>query len=142
MRETRKVTAFILGAALLLSVPAWAAKTDARLLLDSAVALPGDTVMAGLQMRMPSGWHTYWRNSGDSGGPTEIEWQLPPGITAGAIQWPVPEEYVTAGLTTYVYHDTVVLLVPLTISATAQEGKVERTAKASWPERSAGTCVT
>src|SRR5258706_15479344 len=88
MRETRKVTAFILGAALLLSASARAAKTEARLLLDSTVALPGDTVLAGLQMRMPSGWHTYWRNSGDSGGPTEIEWQLPPGITAGAIQWP------------------------------------------------------
>src|SRR2546427_6981991 len=141
MRQTRKVTAFILGAALLLNAPARAAKTEARLLLDSAVALPGDTVLAGLQMRMPSGWHTYWRNAGDSGGPTEIEWQLPQGVAAGAIQWPVPEKYVTAGLTTYVYHDTVVLLVPLTISATAQEGKVEITAKASWLECSASTCV-
>src|SRR5437868_12530178 len=119
---------------LFLATGAEAAKTQVRLLLDSEAARPGDTVMAAVWMRMPSGWHTYWRNSGDSGGPTKIEWQLPAGVTAGAIQWPVPEKYVTAGLVTYVYHDTAVLLVPLTIASSATPGKMDLTAKVSWLE--------
>src|SRR3954468_3936890 len=102
--------------ALLLTFSAQGAKTDVRLALDLETARPGDTVMAGVHMHMPPSWHTYWRNSGDSGGPTTIDWELPPGVTAGAIQWPVPEKYVTAGLITYVYHDDAGLLVPLTVS--------------------------
>src|SRR6266850_1775201 len=121
-------------AALLLTFTAQAAKTDIRLALDLETARPGDTVMAGVHMRMAPRWHTYWRNSGDSGGATTIDWELPPGITAGAIQWPVPEKYVTAGLITYVYHDDVVLLVPLTLSAPVAPGPVEISARVSWLE--------
>lgn len=124
---------WVLGA-LLLANFAQAAKTEIRLVLDFDSARPGDTVMAGIHMKMPPRWHTYWRNSGDSGGPTKIDWQLPAGITAGAIQWPVPEKYVTAGLNTYVHHDVAVLLVPLTISGSATSGKVNLSAKVSWLE--------
>jgi thiol:disulfide interchange protein/DsbC/DsbD-like thiol-disulfide interchange protein len=35
-------------------------------------------------------WHTYWKNPG-TGLPTEITWTLPPGWTAGEIQWPAPQ---------------------------------------------------
>jgi len=118
-----------------------ATKTEAKLLLDSDAARPGDTVIAALQMKMPNRWHTYWRNSGDSGGPTDIAWQLPEGITAGAIQWPVPEKFTVAGLTTYVYHDTVLLRVPLTISKSMSNGPVQIAAKASWLECTADLCL-
>jgi len=118
-----------------------ATKTEVKLLLDSDAARPGDTVIAALQMRMPAKWHTYWRNSGDSGGPTEIKWQLPDGITAGAIQWPVPEKFVVAGLTTYVYHDTVLLMTPLTIGKTVPPGTVQISGKASWLECTAEMCL-
>ena len=33
---------------------------------------PGETVMAGVLLKMPPGWHTYWKNPGDSGAPTKI----------------------------------------------------------------------
>ena len=77
-----------------------APKTVPVLWLESAAARPGDTVLAGVRLKMAPKWHTYWRNAGESGGPTEIEWQLPEGITAGPIQWPVPEKYDFAGLVT------------------------------------------
>src|SRR5436190_11147429 len=65
--------------------------TQARLLLDAAAARPGQTVMAGVQLRMEPGWHTYWRNPGQEGGfPTTVTWDLPAGVKAGDIQWPVP----------------------------------------------------
>jgi len=122
-----------------------AAKTQVRLILESEEARPGDTITAGVVLQTPKGLHTYWRNSGEFGGPTKIDWQLPDGITAGAIQWPVPEKDITAvagvPTTSYVYNDTVVLLVPLTVSFTAPSGSLEISAKLSWFECSAQQCV-
>src|SRR5688500_17123767 len=79
-------------AVLLLSLPLRAAETKARLLLSADTASPGETIVAGVHLKMAPRWHTYWRNPGDAGAPTEIEWTLPKGITAGEIQWPVPEK--------------------------------------------------
>ena len=44
---------------------------------------------------------------------TQIEWQLPPGVTAGEIQWPLPKKLPPIEVTTYGYSGEVVLLVPL-----------------------------
>src|SRR5437870_10110490 len=115
--------------------PAGAAvKTQARLILSAEAARPGETVTAGVLLKMPPGWHTYWRNSGDSGAPTKIDWQLPEGIKAGEIQWPVPEKLTVADLTTYVYHDEVLLMVPLTLADNAAAGTKEIKARVSWLE--------
>src|SRR5205823_11743755 len=84
---------------------AQAAHTQARLVLAADVARPGETVLAGVHLHMEKGWHTYWRNSGQSGLPTTIDWQLPVGITVGTIQWPTPKKVPEKELTTYVYED-------------------------------------
>ena len=44
---------------------------------------------------MDKGWHTYWRNPGDSGGPIEIDWDLPKGFSVSDIKWPLPERLST-----------------------------------------------
>ncbi len=111
-----------------------AAKTKAGLVLSHEVAGAGETVTAAVRLEMAPRWHTYWRNSGESGAPTKLEWVLPTGISAGEIQWPVPEKYVVEGLTTYVHHDEIFLLVPLQIGAEAAKGAVEIKAKVSWLE--------
>lgn len=113
---------------------AWAAQTHARLVLAAEAAAPGDTVMAGIHLRMNKGWHTYWQNAGEAGDATKIKWTLPPGIAAGAIQWPLPEKYNFGGLITYVYHNDVVLLVPLTLGKDIPEGTVELKAAVEWME--------
>src|SRR5262245_55859146 len=113
---------------------ALAANTSARLILSQAAARPGETVWAGVHLRMAPSWHTYWENGGDSGAATKIDWTLPAGITAVDILWPVPEKFSSAGLITYVYHLEVLLIVPLTIAPSAPPGTVELKAKASWLE--------
>ncbi|HVV70589.1 MAG TPA: protein-disulfide reductase DsbD domain-containing protein, partial [Verrucomicrobiae bacterium] len=118
----------------LLCFSAEAAHTEARLMLERDSARPGETVMAGVLLRMDEGWHTYWQNSGDSGMPTSIDWQLPAGVTAGAIQWPIPEKLPEKELTTYIYTHEVVLLVPLTLSAKLPPGPLDLKAKVSWLE--------
>lgn len=111
-----------------------AANTTARLVLAADTVKPGDTVLAGVHLKMDGQWHTYWRNPGESGGATRIEWDLPPGISAGEIQWPVPERYLFSGLTTFVYHNEVVLLVSLTVAKDAAPGAKELKAKVDWLE--------
>ena len=132
----RLVTALLLG--WLAVLPSFAApggvRTQARLLLAESTARPGTTVMAGVELKMPTKVHTYWVNGGDSGMPTEVAWKLPAGITAGAIGWPVPEKFEADGLTTYGYHGTIVLLVPLTLAADLKPGPLELQAKVSWVE--------
>src|SRR3954469_23020114 len=132
----RSFVCLLIGLALIGGAPAafGAARTQASLLLPAETVRPGDTLMAGLQLRMPSGWHTYWRNPGAAGGPTKIQWTLPPGVTAGEIQWPIPEKTMTAGLTSYAYEGEVVLLVPLSFANTLSKGPLDLSAKVSWIE--------
>jgi len=111
-----------------------AAHTQAQLLLDAEVARPGDTVLAGIHLRMDPHWHTYWQNPGESGMATAVEWQLPAGVAAGDIQWPVPEKYLESDLVTYVYTHEVVLLVPLRLAADLRTGPLELSAEVSWLE--------
>lgn len=123
----------------LLAAPVFgAAKTQTRLLFSTETAKPGDTVWAGVELRMPAGWHSYWRNGGDSGLPTKVDWALPPGVTAGPLLWPVPRvERTPAGdttLVTYVYDNTIVLLASLHIEGGTATGPLEIKAKVSWQE--------
>src|SRR6266705_1857047 len=118
----RLLFSILFGAA---GLSAQAAHTQARLVLAADVARPGETVLAGVHLHMEKGWHTYWRNSGQSGLPTTIEWQLPAGITVGTIQWPTPKKAPEKELTTYVYEDEVVLLVPLKLASDLAPGDFE-----------------
>ncbi len=113
---------------------AQAAHTQARLVLSAGTATPGETVLAGVELQMDDGWHTYWKNSGDSGMPTTIDWQLPPGVTAGPVQWPTPDKLPDQELTTYVYRNEAVLLVPLKLASDLKPGPLDLRARVSWLE--------
>jgi len=96
----------------------------------------GKTVWLGLQLTHKPQWHTYWKNSGDSGLPTTLQWTLPPGVTAGEIDWPVPKKIPIGNLANYGFADTVLLPVPLTITPdfkpTAPGNAIEVKLKANW----------
>ena len=130
-------SALKLLSALALVLGGWqaqAAHTQVRLVLSVASARPGDTVMAGIFLQMDPGWHTYWQNPGASGMATTIEWKLPPGITAGAPLWPIPQKLPDKDLTTYIYRDEALVLVPLKLASTLSPGDVPLSAQVSWLE--------
>jgi thiol:disulfide interchange protein DsbD len=113
---------------------AHAAHTQVQLLLSADTARPGDTIWAGVDMKMDPDWHTYWKNPGEAGMATEIKWQLPPGVTAGETEWPLPEKLPPAEVTTYGYNHEVVLLVPLKLDAGLKPGPLDLKANVSWLE--------
>ena len=93
---------------------------------------PGQPLWAGLQLQHAAKWHTYWLNSGDSGLPTQLTWQLPPGITAGDIVWPTPKKFPLGTLANYGYDGEVLLTVPLTVSPQWQGKHLAIGLTASW----------
>ena len=76
----------------------------------------GQPLWVGLQLTHQPEWHTYWRNPGDSGLPTQLELNLPAGISAGDVQWPLPHKLKAGNLTNYGFEKTVLLAVPLTVT--------------------------
>jgi thiol:disulfide interchange protein DsbD len=97
---------------------------------------PGKTVWVGLQLAHQPQWHTYWKNSGDSGQPTTLSWTLPTGVLAGDIAWPVPHKLPIGNLANYGFEGTVLLPVPLTITPdfkpSALNPTLEIKLQASW----------
>ncbi|MEO8386798.1 MAG: thioredoxin family protein [Polaromonas sp.] len=93
---------------------------------------PGKPVWVGLQLTHQPEWHTYWKNSGDSGLPTQLDWQLPSGISAGDIAWPTPKKIPIGTLANYGYEKAVLLPVPLTVAPGFNASQLEVKLKAAW----------
>ncbi|MFI5447690.1 protein-disulfide reductase DsbD family protein [Polaromonas sp. UC242_47] len=92
----------------------------------------GKPVWLGLQLTHSPEWHTYWKNSGDSGLPTLLEWTLPDGVTAGEIAWPTPKKIPVGTLANYGYENTVLLPVPLTVAPDFKASQLDIRLKAAW----------
>lgn len=97
---------------------------------------PGKPLWLGLSITHQPQWHTYWKNPGDSGLPTQMQWKLPEGIDAGEIAWPVPRKIPLGTLANFGYEGTVLLPVPMTVASTFHPGPLAKDAtfelQASW----------
>jgi thiol:disulfide interchange protein len=87
---------------------------EARLVAEPGSVEPGKPFRVALVLTMDPEWHTYWKYPGESGLPTTLEWDLPPGFSAGPLQWPVPERFVSQGLVTFGYSGRVLLMSEIT----------------------------
>ena len=82
---------------------------------DHSDFVPGTSLNIGLKVSMDEGWHTYWENPGDSGGPIEINWDLPDGFAVSNIKWPLPEKIEYPPLMTFGYENFVIYPMVLSI---------------------------
>lgn len=87
---------------------------EAELVSDYIEIAPGQVFWVALRQKIRPGWHTYWRNPGDSGEPTRIQWDLPRGFEAGDFHWPAPERIPVGPLMNFGYADEVFLLTQFT----------------------------
>lgn len=106
----------------------------ASLVAETDAASPGQALTVGIRLEMEKGWHTYWRNPGDSGLPTRVKWDLPPGFAAGEIQWPYPVQFRTGPLVSYGYAHDVLLPVEIRVPAAPAAGEVRIAARVDWLE--------
>ena len=92
------------------------AQVQATLLVHAPKGIvAGQTFWLGLQLQHLPHWHTYWRNPGDSGLATELQWQLPEGLTADPLIWPAPQKIPVGSMANYGYEGRVLLVTPVQV---------------------------
>ena len=103
--------------ALAAAAPAAQAAPEVATRLVSALAAvaPGGTLDLAIEQTLAPGWHTYWRNPGDSGEALSMEWKLPAGAEAAALAWPVPARFATGPVMTYGYKGKVTFLTGVSV---------------------------
>jgi DsbC/DsbD-like thiol-disulfide interchange protein len=84
-------------------------------LISDRDALAAGEQWIAVRFTLDPEWHIYWLNPGDSGGPPEMSWTLPAGVTAAPALWPRPQRIEAGGLVNYGYFGTVVLPVRLSV---------------------------
>jgi thiol:disulfide interchange protein/DsbC/DsbD-like thiol-disulfide interchange protein len=105
----------------------------AHLASEVGAIAPGQSFWVALEFNIRDGWHTYWRNPGDSGQATSLKWRLPPGFTAGDIVWTTPHSFEIPPLMNYGYAKHAVHLVNLVAPKDLKTGTpVELSANANW----------
>ncbi|HEX8713128.1 MAG TPA: thioredoxin family protein, partial [Terracidiphilus sp.] len=87
---------------------------------------------AGLYFKLQPGWHIYWQNAGDAGEPPTIEWKLPKGVTAGALQFPAPSRLPVGPLMDYGYENEVLFPFNLDAAPAAKTGPATIQAHVDW----------
>jgi thiol:disulfide interchange protein DsbD len=127
--------AFIVGAALPAHAQANsadAAHLHVQLIVPAAQLNRGASSNAGLYFKLEPGWHVYWENAGDSGEPPRIQWTLPGGVTAGAMQFPAPSRLPLGPLMDFGYENEVLFPFSLDVANSAKPGPAVLRAKVNW----------
>jgi len=120
---------------------------EARLISSHGTIKAGEPFTIGLQFTIDPTWHTYWINPGETGIPTSLKLELPPGFTAGELQFPVPKKFITdygfgvreAG---YGYENSVVHTMTITPPSDLKPGEsITLTGKSAFLMCDPHTCI-
>ena len=74
---------------------------------------PDGSRTAAIEIRLGSGWHTYWRAPGGSGIAPAFDWSGSRNLASTATEWPRPALFDSFGATAIGYAGSVVLPVRL-----------------------------
>ena len=78
-------------------------------------AVPGQSFEIALKQTLRQGWHSYWKNPGDSGIPLTVNWGELNGIEIGEFHWPTPETHKVKDIIDYGYEDDFTLLATVSV---------------------------
>jgi DsbC/DsbD-like thiol-disulfide interchange protein len=95
---------------------AWSDQTNSKVRLVSGTLSDGGApaLYAGVQLRMASGWKTYWRNPGDSGVPPSFDWSGSKNVKNVEVLYPAPHRFADANGTAIGYDEEVIFPVKIT----------------------------
>ncbi len=137
-------TAAVVGAAILMLsapvrkaraeiVPVRQAHTEVEIIPQFSALSRGQEFWVGIRFTPEPGWHTYWRNPGDSGLPPSVDWQIPSGFAVQEIIWPRPHRILAGPLVTFGYEGESLLLYRISSpTETFPAGPVSLSAKVKW----------
>ena len=107
---------------------------QAKLLADVSQIKPGEPFTVGVLLKIKPKWHVYWKNPGDAGAPTRVQFKLPNGFSVGELNFPIPISFEQPGdVAGYGYEDEVMLTATVTPPNKLEQGRPLRLqASASW----------
>jgi thiol:disulfide interchange protein/DsbC/DsbD-like thiol-disulfide interchange protein len=114
----------------------------AELLSEEKDIQPGQAFWVALKINLEKDWHTYWKNPGEIGLATSIDWHLPLGFEVLEVEWPTPQRFVEKTAVAFGYDDSFVVLAKVLPSqGTAIGQPVQLGATIRWVACNLGNCI-
>ena len=105
---------------------------NARIVTPASGIVAGQDLEIGVELQLPKGWHTYWRNPGDSGEPVSLIWSGKGLKGSSKIRWPIPDRIPYGPLVNLGYKEAVLLTQRLAFEALAGVDAIELTVSGRW----------
>lgn len=102
------------------------------LVSESGGVVPGETAHLAVQVRVQDGWHVYWKNSGESGFPTQLEWNLPEGFSLLRETWSAPHRFEEEGQVCFGYDKEFLILAEFLVPREIDQQTVSLGATLTW----------
>jgi DsbC/DsbD-like thiol-disulfide interchange protein len=86
-------------------------RSAVRLLAGAPNSARPAPLLGGIEIRLKSGWHTYWRYPGDAGVPPRFDFTGSDNVDAVTVEWPAPQRIPEQGLDVIGYTQDFILLL-------------------------------
>jgi len=80
-------------------------RVKVTMITDKDIVTSNSDLNILIKLEMKDDWHTYWRNPGDAGLPTKINWKLPSGYKSKILAWTAPMKFSNKDLLQYGYNN-------------------------------------
>lgn len=104
-------------------------KVQAKIIRSVYLADKDSSIQLGLLIQLAKDWHIYWKNPGDTGIPTTIEWKVPKDFKLLNKHWSIPKAFEFDGLVSYGYEDQVLFIAELQIPNNTSESEINLSVK-------------
>lgn len=89
----------------------WINDSYSSIRLIAGASKNADSLLAGIEIKMKAGWHTYWRYPGDSGVPPRFSFAGSDNLARAKVVFPAPHAFTDEAGTTIGYKNSVILPV-------------------------------
>ncbi len=104
-----------------------------RMLANTKAIAPGSRFKLGIELKMSPGWHTYYKDPGQSGMPTRVRWILPAGFSSSDLEWQKPHKFNESGIITYGYFGRTLVAATITAPSDLKAGqRLSFSARVKW----------
>lgn len=92
---------------------AWSQDSKSAVRLISGASKNGGALRAGVEVKLQSGWHTYWRYPGDAGVPPRFSFAGSENVKAARVSFPAPKLFSDDSGNSIGYSDSVIFPVEI-----------------------------
>jgi suppressor for copper-sensitivity B len=93
--------------------------------VQDGVAQNAGTITGGLDVRLSTGWKTYWRTPGEVGMPPQVDWSGSENVEDVEFQWPAPERFTAFGIQNFGYHGDVLFPLQITLNVPGKAARLK-----------------